>query len=115
SELVAGAILLFGLAAVRYARDDAGRTIVERGLEQTPPRRARLIAALALCGFLQLLLLFDAAVVNITGLYASPYPRLPDHLVNGLCDTPASSSTRYGPCPGSPDFRMPVRSLAGQR
>ena len=49
------------------------------------------------------------------GLHASPYPEdYPAHLINGLCNIPgnpnSTAPTAYGPCPGSPGFRMPVNN-----
>jgi hypothetical protein len=62
------------------------------------------------------MLLAGNVVINLGGLYADPYPSMPKSFVNGMCDTPGAGplvrgGTRYGPCPGAPGFRMPVRTL----
>jgi len=51
--------------------------------------------------------------VNLFAFKAAPYPKeFPRELVNDMCDVGQTTGTRYGPCPGTPGFRMPV-SLPG--
>ena len=50
-----------------------------------------------------------ANVVVITGWYGSQWREMPSYVVNDVCDAPGITGTRYGPCPGSPGFRMPTR------
>ena len=116
AEVVAGAMIFATLALIRFMKDDQGRTVVERGLDHLPPRRRTLLSLLALTGVTNLLLAIATVMVVVTGPYADPYPKMPDHLVNGLCDAPGwEGRTRYGPCPGSPGYRAPIRTLPGDR
>lgn len=114
-EVAAGSLIFATLALIRFYKDDTGRTVVERGLESLSPRRQTVVSLLALTGLTNLLLGVGTVLVVITGPYADPYPKLPAHLVNGLCDAPGFSGTRYGPCPGSPGYRAPIRTLPGDR
>jgi hypothetical protein len=102
--------LWFGvLASVRIFRDDRGRTIVERGLEMHRPGLQRGITWLALYTIFQIAIWgFASMPYWVIGLRQHQWPRQPTQLVNGMCDAPGVSGTRYGPCPGSPGFRMPV-------
>jgi hypothetical protein len=41
-------------------------------------------------------------------------PNIPPDIVNGICNvpgstTPGTSGSRYGLCPGSPGYRIPIR------
>jgi hypothetical protein len=115
-EVIAGALIFATLALIRFNKDDQGRTIVERGLEHMPSRRRTLVSLLALTGVTNTLLAIATVAVVVTGPYADPYPKLPAHLVNGLCDAPGfEGKTRYGPCPGSPGYHAPIRTLPGER
>lgn len=31
------------------------------------------------------------------------------HMINDLCNVKPEMHIEYGPCPGAPDFRMPVK------
>lgn len=109
--------LFFRCAAALYTfRNDKGETLVERGLEGHTPRRQRTITMLAL---------YAAGPVHDLGpldharhgplVFQGGWPKLPAHLANHLCDAPGIEGTCYGPCPGSPGFRMPVPySLPGR-
>lgn len=101
----------FGLLfAVRTFRDDRGRTLVERGLDHHPPRRRKALSMLALYGYFQLAIWVVASVpLWFYGPYEPVWRDLPPHIVNGICDVPGASGSRYGPCPGAPGFRMPGR------
>jgi hypothetical protein len=44
----------------------------------------------------------------VLGVHQHQWPPEPRQLVNGMCNAPGVTGTRYGPCPGSPGFRMPV-------
>jgi hypothetical protein len=108
-SVAGGTIFFFSLTALRFFRDDTGRSIAERGTRRV------VISQLALIGAFQLALLAGNVLINLGGFYADPYPAMPASFVNGMCDAPGTSGTRYGPCPGSPGFRMPVRSLEESR
>jgi len=108
--------LWFGvLASVRIFRNDRGQTIVERGLEHHSPRTRKAIAWLALYTIFQIAIWgFASMPYWVIGIDQNRWPRQPLQLVNGMCNAPGVSGTRYGPCPGSPGFRMPVSgSLPG--
>jgi hypothetical protein len=53
--------------------------------------------------------------VIATGPYEEPWPKLPRDLVGNICDAPGITGTAYGPCPGSPGFRMPGRTTSDAR
>lgn len=102
--------LWFGvLASVRIFRDDRGHTVVERGLDHHRPATRKLVTWLALYTIFQIAIWgFASMPYWVLGVDQKPWPREPIQLVNGMCDAPGVSGTRYGPCPGSPGFRMPV-------
>lgn len=112
-EVVTGVLLWMAVALVRYLKDDRGRTVVDRVPASWSTSRRLVYRQCALCG-----VLFVAVGVNIAGtvvpaFYSSPFPPLPASVINGMCDSPGVEGTRYGPCPGSPGFRLPIRSLPG--
>lgn len=75
-------------------------------------RRKRIaIATLATAGALNLSLLFTTGPWWFLGLYAKPFPQnYPQHLIGRVCDLPGHPSTSdYGPCPGSDQFRLPIK------
>jgi hypothetical protein len=45
----------------------------------------------------------------LSGPYSPKWEKMPAYVVNGVCDAPGFRGTRYGPCPGSPGYRMPMR------
>jgi Spirocyclase AveC-like len=101
-EILTTGMVFAGWGAVRYFRDDQGRAFTERG--QGP-----LGSTLAMIGWCCALLLVLQLIVNFFAFHASPYPTgFPKHLVNDLCDVGVTQHTRYGPCPGSPDFKLPI-------
>jgi hypothetical protein len=95
----------------RVFRDDRGRTFLERGLERHTPRRQKAITLMALYGYLQIVI-WGLAVAPFwpASFYEPAWPEMPRHLLNNVCDAPGVTGTRYGPCPGSPGFRMPGRN-----
>jgi Spirocyclase AveC-like len=105
-EYLTTGMVFAGWAAVRYFKDDKGRAFTERGLGQTG-------SVFAMIGWCCSLLLMLQLVVNLFAFKADPYPtEFPRHLVNDMCDVGDTAGTRYGPCPGTPGFHMPV-SLPG--
>jgi hypothetical protein len=101
---LSGGIVFWALACLRFFRDDRGRTLFELG------SRGGVTSVLAAVAACQLLVILGWGLLTVPfTLHSSPYPRLPAHLVNGLCDTPGTHGTAYGPCPGAPGFRLPVR------
>ena len=103
--------LVFGaVACLRFFADDHGRIVTQRGLETIAPRRRGAVGLLATMAACQLIVVLGWGLMTVpASLYASPYPETPKHLINGLCDAPGVSGTSYGPCPGSPGFRVPIK------
>jgi hypothetical protein len=111
-------ILFAGLpAALRIFRDERGRTIVERGLDHYRPGLRTAITLLATYTVIQLVLWIPGTMPDwILGWRSTEWGQLPLSVNNALCDQPGViEGTRYGPCPGSPGYRMPVSgSLTGE-
>lgn len=108
-------ILVFGLwigtiASVRIFRDDRGRSLVERGLDRHTPRVRVAITLAALYGVVQVATWGQStAPMWVLGFNQQQWPALPAHVQNGLCDSPGVTGTRFGTCPGTPGYRMPIR------
>lgn len=99
-----GGLVFGGLACLRFFRDAHGRTLVERGGHV----RTNILAAIAAC---QLIVILGWGFLTVPfSLRSAPYPAIPEHLINGLCDAPGVTGTPYGPCPGGSGFRLPVAS-----
>ena len=107
-EIIGGAAVFF-IVAIRVFKDDKGRTFVERGLDGMKPRRAKLVMFLALYFVVQFLADGFGNIVALSGPYSPKWPEMPAYVVNDVCDAPGITGTRYGPCPGSPEYRMPGR------
>lgn len=111
-------ILFAGLpAAIRIFRDDRGRTIAERGMDHYSERVRTLVTMGALYTLIQLVLWIPGTAPDwILGWHSDDWAELPISVNNGLCDQPGViEGTRYGPCPGSPGYRMPMPgSLPGE-
>jgi len=111
-------ILFAGLpTAIRILRDDRGRTIVERGLDHYSAKVRGVVSLLALYTLIQLVLWIPGTAPDwLLGWRTTEWAKLPLSVNNGLCDQPGViQGTRYGPCPGSPGYRMPVHgSLPGE-
>ena len=113
-EVIGAALFWGGLSMLRNWKDDRGRTFLERGMEHvTSSRRRTVIQLFALITIGQLTLLAADWECAVWGLYSSPYVGLPAHVVNSVCDAGGFTNTRYGPCPGSPGYRIPLRDLPG--
>ena len=114
--MIAAFVFWGGLASVRNLKNDKGETVFEQGLESiASPKRRKAVSFLALVGFMQLLILTADFICMWGGPFSAPYRDYPAHVVNGLCDTADGevTGTRYGPCPGSPGYEMPMRRLPG--
>lgn len=108
-EYLTTGFVFAGWGAVRWFRDDHGRAFTERGFDRLPPRRRSVAGVLATVGWCCSLLLVLQLIVTLFAFRADPYPAgFPRHLVNGMCDVGATTGTRYGPCPGSDQFRLPT-------
>jgi hypothetical protein len=103
--------LFFGFLTALYAfRDDKGQTLVERGLEHHTPRKRKAITMMALYACVQLVIWGPGTIpLAAVSFYQDGWAKQPAHLVNDVCDAPGLEGTRYGPCPGSPGYRMPGR------
>ena len=109
--LIAGTCFFMVPALLRLFKDDRGRTLIERGMDHYHPAKRGAVTFLALYATLQILVWGPATVpVLLYGPYQEEWPEYEEYLVNDVCDAPGIAGTRYGPCPGSPGFRMPGRT-----
>ncbi len=108
---IIGAGTYFGLVmAVRIFKDDRGRSLPERGLEHYSARVRKGVTFMALFGAFQFLVVVFGNAPVILSPFVTVTSNLPAHVLNGVCDAPGYHGTRYGPCPGTPGFRMPGRT-----
>lgn len=113
-EYLTTAIVFTTFASVRYFQNDKGQTIGERGLEGLGAGMRLTVSTLATIAMFSMSMWALLLIQIPGGFHSSPYPPgYPAHQINGLCDIPGGKSgtepTAYGPCPGSPGFRMPVK------
>ena len=108
-EWVTAGVVFASFSLVRFYVNDKGERITERGLERFPVPLRRVISTLAMMAILNTLMITVSLADAFVGLYSAPYRAQPAHLLVGACDVPGSDTqTRYGPCPGSPGYRMPL-------
>ncbi|MFE3000547.1 spirocyclase AveC family protein [Nocardia sp. NPDC059246] len=115
AEYLTTGVVFTTFACVRFFKNDKGQTVVERGVEgfgtgwRTAVRILSTTAIFAMSMWVLLLVQIPA------GLHSSPYPAdYPGHLINDLCSVRPDQPTTYGPCPGTPGFRMPVKQTFGR-
>ncbi len=107
--LVIGIFLFAPLAMMRYFVNDRGERLVERGLDKLRPGWQTPVSLLAMVGFFNLLLITCSILQVNIATYSDPYPDLPADVISRTCDVPGEpASTAYGPCPGSPGYRLPL-------
>jgi hypothetical protein len=108
-ELI-GLGLYFGLlCSLHIFRDDRGNRLVERGLERYSPKVRVAITLLAMYTVFQIVMwVFGNGQLWPQAFHQKPWDNIPAYLNNGLCNTPSVPKTRYGPCPGSAGYRIPV-------
>ena len=97
------------MGALRFFRDDRGRSVVERGVDRVrASTRARTaLRVLALVGVANVAMLIYSGAMNYTGLYADKFPAgYPSYLKNGQCGV----GTRYE-CAG-PEVPVPMGNKA---
>lgn len=82
------------MAALRYFRDDAGRSIAERGVHRLPTRWRTAASALAVIGFANLAMALHTIPSAWASLYLNPTVPLPSYMRAGMC----GDGTPY-PCP----------------
>jgi hypothetical protein len=106
--------LIFGAtwtasAALRYFRDDRGRSIVERGIDE--PSVSRLSSGrvngrriLAVTGFVTVIYTVYSLVFSLTALWGDPFPKgYPSYMINGMC----GAGTPYQCAAPAPPPRAP--------
>ena len=103
--------LVFGtFSLVRYYVDDKGLRVTERGLAGLARPLQGLVSTLAMVAILNTLMITASLMDAFVGLYSAPWRAQPAHLLVGACDVPGGESgSRYGPCPGSPGYKMPLK------
>ena len=112
SELVAGGLWFSLFIMVREFRNDRGQSVVERGLDRHSPGMRAAISLAAFYTLAQTIMWIPGNLPQaLSTFYAPSWHDVPGNMVNGICDVPGADAppTRYGPCPGSPGFRMPIR------
>lgn len=101
------------VCSLRYFVDESGRTLAERGLEHLSTIKQSIVSTMAMTAWCSIAVIAFSSLVTATGFYATQYPsNYPEHLPNVVCDIPGDSATagsEYGPCPGSPDFTIPLK------
>lgn len=116
TEALAGAVFFAVLASMIFFRDDRGQTLMERGLDLQTPRRRTLLSQLGLIGVFNAVYLVSNIWWVAFGTGAGEYKPMEAHTVAGMCDAPGFTNTRYGPCPGSERYRIPLPgALPGER
>ena len=114
--LIPNGIFFGAYVCIRNFKDDRSLTLVERGLERYSPRKRIGLTLLALYGAFQLVFWGLSIPWWIANFYQGRWPaNMPAHVVNDVCNAGGFTDTRYGPCPGSEGFRLPLRSLPGEK
>ena len=102
-------------AALRFFKDDKGRTIAERGVDdlKVSERGRTVVRWLALTGVCNLIfMLFYSIPASVSGLHADPWPKditKRSYLTDGLC---GPHTTYACPGPGNPVNRPESRHVA---
>ncbi|MCX6398470.1 MAG: spirocyclase AveC family protein [Propionibacteriales bacterium] len=100
------------ICALRFFTNAKGQAITERGLDAMSPGKRALVSTLATTAWCSLAVIIYSSLVTVSGFHATSYPTdYPEHLPNVVCDIPGDPDTTgsaYGPCPGSPGFRIPL-------
>jgi Spirocyclase AveC-like len=110
---VAAFVLFAPIVVLRHSKDDRGRTVFERGLDDLPRSRRRWLVMGSTAGAMSVIMTTATfGFVVPLGFYARDVAPYPAYVVNGVCDNPGHTDTSYGPCPGTPGFRMPIRGLS---
>lgn len=110
-ELAAGAVFFAIPLALWTMRDDRGQTFIERGTSTLRGARRTAVTFLALYGFMQSAIWGASLLDVVYAPYVTEWHEMPAYLVNEACDTAGFQGTAYGPCPGSPGFTLPMKSM----
>jgi hypothetical protein len=111
-EWAAGACFLGVPAFIRIFRDDRGRTLVEQKIDYMPYPLQKLTTFLSMFLLFQIgFFILGSVPAWVYSQWQHPYEPVPAYIANDICDIPGvTENTRYGPCPGSPGWRMPGRT-----
>jgi hypothetical protein len=113
-ELIVGAFTFLLPSLLRIFKDDLGQTLCEKEFRRYSGVKRHGLTWLSLYGAMQLIVWIPGTMpLWAYGPYETPWPKIPGHILNDVCDAPGVTGTRYGPCPGSPGYRMPIRTLPG--
>jgi hypothetical protein len=108
NEMLTIAAIFTGMCALRYFKDDRGRTIVERGIDRLRVGRGRrdLVRFLAIAGAVHLILIVGYNLPNsVVGAHSRPWPadlQKRSYLTDGVC---GAGTTIACAGPGVPLFR----------
>jgi hypothetical protein len=106
-------VMFVPLAAWRYFHNDQGEHWLERDLDRHARFRRPWISLLAMIGLFNLILLSTELLHTATATYSARFPTLPNAIIAGVCTVPGGHAhTAYGPCPGSPGYRLRLASSA---
>lgn len=101
--------LLFAILATVRRHNQEGHTFLEVGQVQLPQLFRVPFKVLILVGIMFTSVLLIEGTQWIAGLHSAVYPKLEPSLVNGICTPPGGVETKYGPCPGTPGYKIPLR------
>jgi hypothetical protein len=108
NEMLTIAAIFTGLCALRYFKDDRGRTIVERGIDRLKVGEAgnNALRFLAIAGAVHIILVLGYNLPNsVIGAHSRPWPadlQKRSYLTDGVC---GAGTTIACPGPGIPLFR----------
>lgn len=115
TEMLIAIVCFTTLGSLRIFKNDKGETLVERG-QQGSRRRKAWTTQLALIGIFNALWMIMAVAWTAGGLFSGEWREMKPWVSNAVCDSPGVENTRYGPCPGSPGWRLPMPgSLPGEK
>lgn len=85
--LLFGGFVWVAVAALHHYRDRFGATVVERGLDRLAVTRrvGLLLRALAVIGFVNLVMVISCTVVGLSAMHVGAVPSYPSYMTNGMC------------------------------
>jgi hypothetical protein len=96
-------------AALRYFRDDRGRSVVERGIDDlnVSSKQKTALRVLAVTGFVSVIYAVYSLVFSLTTLWGDEFPKgYPSYMTNGMC----GAGTQYECLPPEIPRRMSASS-----